>query len=61
MKLKLTGYPDIDSLLKSTYELLEQGKTLHKQIEQSVKFEPVKYKRAFILWMLFYIDLLNYL
>ncbi|GAB6460379.1 hypothetical protein bcgnr5390_63150 [Bacillus luti] len=49
MKLKLTGYPDIDSLLKSTYELLEQGKTLHKQIEQSVKFEPVKYKRAFIL------------
>jgi hypothetical protein len=44
MKFKLTGYPDIDRLLKNTNELIKQGKTLHKQIEQSLKVEPLKFK-----------------
>ena len=42
IKLKKTGYEDIDNLLLEAHKLIEEGNELQKEIEVAVKIIPNK-------------------
>lgn len=43
VKIKLTGHSDIDSLLRSSRQLRDQGTKLKKDIEEAVRYNPDAY------------------
>ncbi|WP_019156916.1 hypothetical protein [Robertmurraya massiliosenegalensis] len=41
VKVKKTGYEDIDNLLIQTHTLLAEGERLNKDIDNTLKYKPV--------------------